>query len=66
MAKLLTYEEAAQELCVSVAWLKKEVQARRVPFRKLGHLTRFTEQDLQTIADQAAVAPIEKQRRGRR
>jgi excisionase family DNA binding protein len=65
MPRLYTYGEAAEQLNCSVGWLKKRVAARAVPFRRLGDLVRFTESDLQAIADQAAFFPKPKLR-GRR
>jgi excisionase family DNA binding protein len=66
MPRLLTYEQAAEELNVSVGWLKKKVAARAIPFRRLGDLVRFSESDLEAIADQAAFSPNSKPRRGHR
>jgi excisionase family DNA binding protein len=63
--KLYTYEEAAEELNCSVSYLKKRVAARDIPFRRLGALVRFSDRDLDTIADQAVFTPRSKAR-GRR
>ena len=63
--KLHTYEEAAELLGVSASWLKKRVRERTIPFRRLGDLIRFSESDLETIANQHSVKPGSKAR-GRR
>jgi excisionase family DNA binding protein len=63
MPRLYTYEEAAEELSVSVGWLKKRVSERSVPFRRLGDLVRFSERDLEAIADQGLFTPPTPRRR---
>jgi excisionase family DNA binding protein len=61
--KLFTYQEAAEQLHCSVAYLKKRVAARDIPFRRLGALVRFSESDLKAIAEQAAFTPKVRGRR---
>lgn len=63
--KLYTYQEAGELLGVSVSYLKKRVRERTIPFRRLGDLIRFSESDLEVIADQGAFKPGSKAR-GRR
>lgn len=53
-----TYEQAADELSVSVAWLKQKAQARQIPHHRYGRLVRFTDDDLIAIRASFAVAPI--------
>jgi excisionase family DNA binding protein len=60
--KLRTYEEAAEELGVSPGWLKKRVRERMIPFKRLGDLIRFSESDIDAIANQGAVKPGSKAR----
>jgi excisionase family DNA binding protein len=60
VVKLRTYEEAAEELGVSPSWLKKRVRERTIPFKRMGDLIRFSESDLEAIADQGAVKPGSK------
>jgi excisionase family DNA binding protein len=60
--KLRTYEEAAEELGVSPGWLKKRVRERTIPFKRLGDLIRFSESDIDAIANQGAVKPGSKAR----
>jgi excisionase family DNA binding protein len=62
MARLRTYEEAAEELGVSLSWLKKRVRERTIPFKRLGDLIRFSESDIEAIADQHSVKPGSKPR----
>jgi excisionase family DNA binding protein len=64
--RLYTYNEAAEWLNVSPGWLKKMVAANEVPYRKLGDLTRFSESDLEAIANRAAFTPAKTRARGRR
>lgn len=65
MKKLYTYQEAAAELNVSVSFLKKLVRERTIPFRRLGKLVRFSEADLDAIANRGAFTPA-RPRQGRR
>lgn len=44
--RLLTIPEAARELNVPEAWLRKKVSAREVPFTRLGRHVRFTDDHL--------------------
>lgn len=53
-----TYEQAAEELTVSVAWLKAKAQARQIPHHRYGRSVRFTADDLAAIRARFAVAPI--------
>jgi excisionase family DNA binding protein len=65
MARLYTYSEAADELRCSVSYLKKGVRERTIPFRRLGKLVRFSESDLNEIANRGAFTPV-RPRQGRR
>jgi excisionase family DNA binding protein len=60
--KLRTYDQAAEELGVSPGWLKKRVRERTIPFKRLGDLIRFSESDIDAIANQGAVKPGSKAR----
>jgi excisionase family DNA binding protein len=53
-----TYEQAAEELTISVAWLKQKAQARQIPHHRYGRLVRFTDTDIAAIRMQFAVAPL--------
>jgi excisionase family DNA binding protein len=65
--KLYDYQQAAAELNVSVSFLKKRVREGTVPFRRLGDLVRFSQSDLEAIANQAAFTPSRRTKaRGRR
>jgi len=50
----LTVDEAAERLGVTRGWIYERTRRKAIPHRKLGKFVRFTEQDLQTIADAAA------------
>jgi excisionase family DNA binding protein len=63
--KLYTYAEAADVLRCSVSYLKKGVRERTIPFRRLGKLVRFSESDLDVIANRGAFTPA-RPRQGRR
>jgi excisionase family DNA binding protein len=54
---LYPYDEAAELLGVSGAWLRKQVTLGTVPYRKLGHMVRFSESDLEAIANLDARQP---------
>lgn len=53
-----TYEQAAEELNVSVAFLKKNAQARLIPHQRYGRAVRFTDADLLAIRAQFHEAPV--------
>lgn len=53
-----TYEQAAEELNISVAWLKKQVQARLIPHCRYGRSVRFTDADLSAIRTKFHEAPL--------
>ena len=61
--ELLTYAEAAARLGVRVSWLQDQVQARRVPHRRLGRQVRFAEADLSDIIAAARHAPLRSRAR---
>jgi excisionase family DNA binding protein len=46
-AKLMTIEEAAERLGVSVRHVRRLVHERRIPFIKWGHLLRFDPEDIE-------------------
>lgn len=55
---LMTTEEAAQRLGLTVQWLRKRTGPRSkdpVPHRKIGAFVRFTEADLEAICERAKV-----------
>ncbi len=43
------FADAAARLGVSESWLRHEAAARRVPFRRMGRQTRFSQVDLDAI-----------------
>ncbi len=45
-AKLMTIEEVAERLGVSVRHVRRLVHERRIPFIKWGHLLRFDPDDI--------------------
>jgi excisionase family DNA binding protein len=53
-----TYEQAAEELSVSVGWLKAKAQARQIAHHRYGRRVRFTDADLAAIRAQFAVTPL--------
>lgn len=51
----ITKEQAAEHLGLSPRTLEKKVHARRIPFHKIGHLTRFRYSELDAwVAEQTA------------
>lgn len=57
--KLLTVEEVAERLGVSVRYVRHQVFQRRIPFVKIGRLVRIDERELEAYIDQARVPPEE-------
>ena len=55
---LLTIEEAAGLLGVKPQTLYLWVSQRRVPFRKIGRLVRFTETDLEEFIEKQKQPPL--------
>ena len=55
---LLTVDEAAQRLGVKRSWLYERTRRNSIPYRRLGKLVRFTEQDLEAIAAAAAAGDL--------
>ena len=53
---LLTIEEVAERLVVSVRHVRRLVFERRIPYVKWGHLLRFDPADLAEWVDRARVA----------
>ncbi|TCO47289.1 helix-turn-helix domain-containing protein [Actinocrispum wychmicini] len=56
--ELLTYQQAADQLTMSVRSLRRLVNAGKVPHRRIGHLVRFTTDDLTEILASARIAPL--------
>jgi excisionase family DNA binding protein len=54
----LTVDEAADRLGVTRGWIYERTRRNALPHRKLGKFVRFTEQDLQAIAEAAATGAI--------
>jgi excisionase family DNA binding protein len=52
---LLTIEEVADHLGVSVRHVRRLVSERRIPFVKWGHLLRFNPEDLASWLDDSRV-----------
>jgi excisionase family DNA binding protein len=59
MDRLLTISEAAQVLGIRPQTLYLWVSQRRIPFRKIGRLVRFTESDLQDFVELGRQPPRE-------
>jgi excisionase family DNA binding protein len=54
----LTVDEAAKRLGVTRGWIYERTRRKAIPHRKLGKFVRFTEEDLQAIADAAATGAL--------
>ena len=54
----LTVDEGAERLGVTRGWIYERTRRKAIPHRKLGKFVRFTEEDLQTIADAAATGAL--------
>jgi excisionase family DNA binding protein len=59
MEPLLTVREAAQLLGIREQTLYLWVSQKRIPFRKIGRLVRFTGADLQEYVDRQRQEPAE-------
>ena len=57
-AELLTIEEAADRLKMSVRYLRRAVAERRIPFHRLGRSIRFDPGDLAAFVQANRVEPI--------
>jgi excisionase family DNA binding protein len=55
--KLLTIEEVAERLGVSVRYVRHQVFQRRIAFVKIGRLVRIDAGELEAYIDQARVPP---------
>jgi excisionase family DNA binding protein len=55
----LTVAEAAARLGMTPSWIYERTRRKAIPHRKLGKFVRFTEQDLQAIADAAATGTLQ-------
>ena len=60
---VMTYEQAAAQLGMSVAWLRKQVAADLVPHTRLGRAVRFTAEQLAAILSSRAVEPPPRRHR---
>ena len=58
MQKLLTAEEVAEVLNLSVYTLRDWVQYRRIPFIRLGRCIRFREEDIEKIQKEGLITGI--------
>ncbi len=59
-SQLLTVDEVAQRLSVSVAYVRRcLVFERRIPVVKIGRLVRIDERDLEAFIDEGRVTPHE-------
>jgi excisionase family DNA binding protein len=54
----LTVDEAAERLGVKRSWIYERTRRNTIPHRRLGKFVRFTEQDIRTIADAAAIGDL--------
>jgi excisionase family DNA binding protein len=57
-AELLTIEEAAERLKMSVRYLRRAVAERRIAFHRLGRSIRFNPADLAAFVDASRVEPM--------
>jgi excisionase family DNA binding protein len=55
----LTVAEAAARLGMTPSWIYERTRRKAIPHRKLGKFVRFTEEDLQAIADAAATGALQ-------
>jgi excisionase family DNA binding protein len=55
----LTVDEAAELLGVTRGWIYERTRRKAIPHRKLGKFVRFTQQDLQSIADASATGTLQ-------
>ena len=56
-APLIDIEQAATRLGVSVRFMRRLVDERRIPFHKIGKFVRFDPADLERFAMQGRVEP---------
>jgi excisionase family DNA binding protein len=57
-ARLLTVDELAVFLAVSVAWVRKGVLERTLPYTKIGRNVRFTPQQVAQILEDGQRPPV--------
>ena len=55
MTQLIDIDHAAEQLGVSVRYVRRLVCQRRIPYLKLGHYVRFDPRELEAWIDQARV-----------
>jgi excisionase family DNA binding protein len=55
----LTVAEAAARLGMTPSWIYDRTRRKAIPHRKLGKFVRFTEKDLEAIADAAATGALQ-------
>ena len=55
--RLLTVAAAAKYLSVTVSAIRRWVSQRRIPYLKVGRLTRFDRKDLDELIDRLKVPP---------
>lgn len=60
--RLLTEDEAAQELRVCTRTLRKERQAGRLPYVLIGRCVRYSPQDLETYIEKARTCQFVSER----
>lgn len=58
--KLLTIEEAAEQLGVTPRMIRRLTAGRRLPFVKVGRLVRFREADIAQCVDEWTVPAVER------
>jgi excisionase family DNA binding protein len=56
---LYTVDEAAARLGLRPSWLYERTRRKAIPHRRLGKYVRFTEEDLQAIADASAAGALQ-------
>ena len=61
--RLLTVEEAAERLNVSVRNIRHQLYLRRIPIVKIGRLVRIEESELEAFIDKGRTKPIPEERR---
>jgi excisionase family DNA binding protein len=54
---LIDAKAASQILSVPASWLLTRARQGRIPHHRLGHYVRFSEEDLQQLAEQARIVP---------
>jgi excisionase family DNA binding protein len=68
VGKLLTKQDAARQLGISIATLDRHIAAGRIEYFKVGWHVRFSEAQIQAFLDSALNGPRQRQpaKRGRK